>query len=164
MITRNHRRKAAASFTGIAMMAVVITGCTAGGGAGSGSGEPLTITFLTGSVQQNTEAAAVLAAAFEAENPDVRVRTDTVPDGVEGENFIKTSLSTGTSAEVFQANSGSFVLALQPDATLLDLSDEPWAADVTDDFKESVSTSQGMYGAPIGASFAGGILYNIKAL
>jgi raffinose/stachyose/melibiose transport system substrate-binding protein len=52
--------------------------------------------------------------------------------------------------------------ALNPDQTLVDLSDEDWVGDLTDDFKAVVSTDNGLYGAPWGTSFAGAVLYNKK--
>ena len=42
----------------------------------------------------------------------------------------------------------------------MDLSDEEWVGDLTDDFKAVVSTDNGLYGAPWGTSFAGAVMYN----
>jgi raffinose/stachyose/melibiose transport system substrate-binding protein len=42
------------------------------------------------------------------------------------------------------------------------LTDEPWAADLPDEFKTVVSTEQGLYGAPNGTTQAGGVIYNKK--
>jgi raffinose/stachyose/melibiose transport system substrate-binding protein len=64
--------------------------------------------------------------------------------------------------DVFHYNSGSLMQALNPDQTLVNLSDEDWVADLTDDFKAVVSTDNGLYGAPWGTSFAGAVLYNKK--
>ncbi len=64
--------------------------------------------------------------------------------------------------DVFLYNSGSLLQALHPDQTLQPLTNEPWAKDITADFKQSVSTSQGLYGAPVGTTFDGGVMYNKK--
>jgi len=39
-----------------------------------------------------------------------------------------------------------------------------WTADITDDFTTVVSTENGLYGAPVGASFAGAMIYNLSAM
>ena len=75
---------------------------------------------------------------------------------------MKTKLSTDSMEDVFHYNSGSLLQALNPDQTLVDLSDEEWVGDLTDDFKAVVSTDNGLYGAPWGTSFAGAVMYNKK--
>jgi len=141
------------------LIAATLAGCSADNQGGSGK---TTITFQTGNSQQNVGAAKDLIAAFEKANPDITVKLDPVPQGTEGDNLIKTRLSTGSSDDVFYYNSGSLFQALDPDSTLVDLSDQSWVKDLTSDFKTVVSTKKGLYGAPFGSSFAGGVLYNIK--
>jgi raffinose/stachyose/melibiose transport system substrate-binding protein len=63
---------------------------------------------------------------------------------------------------VFLYNSGSLFQALHPDQTLQPLTNEPWVKDLTSDFKKTVSTSKGLYGAPNGTTFDGGVMYNKK--
>ncbi|MEP6479858.1 MAG: ABC transporter substrate-binding protein, partial [Rhodoglobus sp.] len=46
--------------------------------------------------------------------------------------------------------------------TLQPLTDESWVKDLSADFKTTVSTKNGLYGAPWGSTFDGGILYNKK--
>ncbi|MFF2772884.1 ABC transporter substrate-binding protein, partial [Streptomyces bacillaris] len=70
--------------------------------------------------------------------------------------------STGDMNDVFLYNSGSLFQALHPDTQLQPLTDESWVKDITDDFKKTVSTSKGTYGAPTGTTFDGGIMYNKK--
>jgi raffinose/stachyose/melibiose transport system substrate-binding protein len=64
--------------------------------------------------------------------------------------------------DVFHYNTGSLLAALNPDQTMVDLSDQQWASTLTDDFKKVVSTSKGLYGAPWATSQAGAMLYNKK--
>src|SRR5690606_25166589 len=52
--------------------------------------------------------------------------------------------------------------ALSPDTQLVDLSDQPWVKDLDDTFVPTVSTEKGLYGAPLGTTQAGGVLYNKK--
>lgn len=149
--------RAAGALGAVALLAAGLAGCSAGG---SGDGK-VEISFLAGG---NDAAATALAdglvEAFEAENPDITVKVDTRPGGTEGDNLIKTQLSTGTMNDVFFYNSGSLFQALNPDSTLQPLTDEPWVADLSDDFVTTVSTDNGIYGAPWGSTFNGGVLYN----
>ncbi|PUB25994.1 carbohydrate ABC transporter substrate-binding protein (CUT1 family) [Promicromonospora sp. AC04] len=135
---------------------LVLAGCSSSGGD-TGTTE---ITFLTTNDAPNPEVADALVEAFEAEHPDVSVSVEIRPGGAEGDNLIKTRLSTGEMADVFFYNSGSLLQALNPDSTLVNLSDEEWVGSLTEEFVPVVSTDNGTYGAPLGASFAGGIVYN----
>jgi raffinose/stachyose/melibiose transport system substrate-binding protein len=135
---------------------LVIAGCSSSD-AGDGTTE---ITFLTSNDAPNPEVADALVEAFEAENPDVSVSVEIRPGGTEGDNLVKTRLSTGEMADVFFYNSGSLLQALNPDSSLVDLSDQEWVGSLTEEFVPVVSTDSGTYGAPLGASFAGGIVYN----
>jgi raffinose/stachyose/melibiose transport system substrate-binding protein len=100
-------------------------------------------------------------AAFMEANPDITVTINSQPPGTEGDNITKTKLSTGEMEDVFFYNSGSLLQALNPDETLADLSEESWLDVVNDDFISTVKTDNGIYGAPQGTSFGGGVIYNI---
>jgi raffinose/stachyose/melibiose transport system substrate-binding protein len=149
-----HPRRDALAITAVAALA--LTGCSASGGS-DGTTE---ITFLTTNDAPNPETADALVEAFEAEHPDVTVSVEIRPGGTEGDNLVKTRLSTGEMADVFFYNSGSLLQALNPDSTLVDLSDQEWVGSLTEEFTPVVSTDNGLYGAPLGASFAGGVVYN----
>ncbi|KQP54721.1 ABC transporter substrate-binding protein [Agreia sp. Leaf283] len=149
-----------ALIAGAALAAVTLAGCsTADGSSADG---PVEISYLTTNGDDSIATGEALIAAFEKENPDVKVTLNTRPGGAEGDNLVKTQLSTGEMDDVFFYNTGSLFQALNPDSTLVDLSDSDWVSDVTDGFKEVVSTDGGTYGAPLGASYAGGIAYNKK--
>ncbi|MFD7312257.1 ABC transporter substrate-binding protein [Promicromonospora sp. NPDC059942] len=151
--TRRFTRPAVAA---TALTALALAGCSASA-EGDGTTE---ITFLTTNDAPNPETADALVEAFEAEHPDVKVAVEIRPGGTEGDNLVKTRLSTGEMADVFFYNSGSLLQALNPDSTLVDLSDQEWVGSLTEEFLPVVSTDNGMYGAPLGASFAGGVVYN----
>lgn len=151
--------RSAAGVAAVTVAGLVLAGCTSGGGDTSGATE---IVFLTYNGDDAVAFAEQAAAEFNKANPDYTVKIDTRPSGTEGDNLVKTRLSTGEMSEVFLYNSGSLMQALSPDNTLTDLSEEAWVADVTDDFRSVVSTDQGVYGAPIATSYAGGIIYNKK--
>ncbi|QHC61231.1 extracellular solute-binding protein (plasmid) [Rathayibacter sp. VKM Ac-2760] len=143
---------------GLALAGIALAGCSAGGGGGDGSVE---ISYLVANDPTGVESAERVLAAFEEKYPDISVTLQTQPAGTEGDNLTKTKLATGEMEDVFVYNTGSLFQALNPDQTLVDLSDQSWIGNVTDDFLTTVKTDSGTYGAPIGASFGGGVLYNI---
>lgn len=155
-ISHRRPRRPGAALAAAAVPLLALAGCSSSGAA-DGTTE---ITFLTTNDAPNPEVADALVEAFEAENPDVSVTVEIRPGGTEGDNLIKTRLSTGEMADVFFYNSGSLLQALNPDSSLVDLSDEEWVGSLTEEFVPVVSTDNGLYGAPLGASFAGGIVYN----
>ncbi|GAA3336712.1 hypothetical protein GCM10017714_00580 [Curtobacterium pusillum] len=140
-----------------------LAACSSGGSADTGSsGGKTTITYLVDNAEATGVTAKALITAFEKANPEITVKLDTKPQGTDGDNLVKTRLSTGEMADVFNYNSGSLMQALNPDNTLVDLSKESWAKDVDPQFTKVVSTDKGMYGAPFGTSFGGAVLYNKK--
>ncbi|MFT3797459.1 ABC transporter substrate-binding protein [Microbacterium sp.] len=153
-------RRMLVAAAGIAALALPLAACS-GNGGGSSDGK-IEISYLTQNDDASQTQAKALIAAFEKANPDITVKLDTQPSGTEGDNLMKTKLSTGSMDDVFHYNSGSLLQALNPDTTLVDLSDQSWADTLTDDFKLVVSTDKGLYGAPWGTSFAGAVLYNKK--
>ncbi|MGF6823789.1 raffinose/stachyose/melibiose transport system substrate-binding protein [Microbacterium sp. ZKA21] len=155
--TRTRRVLLAA--TGVAALAIPLAACSTGGGSADGKVE---ISFLTQNTGTNIEAAEALIAAFEEENPDITVKLESQPAGTEGDNLMKTKLSTGEMEDVFYYNSGSLFQALNPDQNLVPLDDQPWVGDLIDTMSAVVSTENGIYGAPFGATQAGAVVYNKK--
>lgn len=140
-----------------ALSLITLAGCSSGGASTDGSAQ---IDFLIDSGADGVATAEALIEAFEAENPDISVTLQTRPNGGEGDNIVKTRLSTDEMADVFVYNTGSLFQALNPDSTLVEMSDQPWAGDLDDQFVSTVSTDNGMYGNAWGSTFGGGILYN----
>lgn len=131
-------------------------GCSSSGSS-DGSVE---IDFLVDNSADTTAAAEALIEAFAAEHPDIEVRLETRPGGADGDNIVKTRLSTGEMADVFIYNTGSLFQALNADQNLVEMSDQPWVEDLDEDFLGTVSTDNGTYGNAWGATFGGGIIYN----
>ncbi|MFB7251311.1 ABC transporter substrate-binding protein [Microbacterium sp. NPDC056234] len=156
--TRTRRVLLAA--VGVAALAVPLAACSTGGG-GSADGK-VEISFLTQNTGTNIEIAEALIDAFEAENPDITVKLESQPAGTEGDNLMKTKLSTGEMEDVFYYNSGSLFQALNPDQNLVPLDDQPWVGDLIDTMTAVVSTENAIYGAPFGATQAGAVVYNKK--
>jgi raffinose/stachyose/melibiose transport system substrate-binding protein len=156
---------------GMALMALAAAstlfaaGCSAGSlgsSSGGGSAGGTTITFLTGAMDTDVASAKAVINAFQAANPNITIKTDTRPGGSEGDNLVKTRLSTGDMAEVFIYNNGSLLQALKPEQNLTPLDDQPWASQLDQTFADSSKGSDGkLYGGPYGTAFGGGVLYNI---
>jgi raffinose/stachyose/melibiose transport system substrate-binding protein len=85
---------------------------------------------------------------------------DTRPGGSDGDNLVKTRLSTGDMAEIFEYNTGSLLQALKPAQNLTPLDDQPWASELEQNFADSAKSDGKLYGGPWGTAFGGGILYN----
>jgi raffinose/stachyose/melibiose transport system substrate-binding protein len=146
---------------GVALVGAALVACSSS--SASSSGGATTISLLAGGNDPAaTKFANDMAAAFHTANPTIMVKVDTRPGGTDGDNLVKTRLSTGTMDDVFLYNSGSLFQALHPDQTLQPLTNEPWVKDLTSDFKKTVSTPKGLYGAPNGTTFDGGVMYNKK--
>jgi raffinose/stachyose/melibiose transport system substrate-binding protein len=136
--------------------------CSAGSLGSSDEGGGTTLSFLVDNADASVKPAQALAEAFHAKNPDITVQVQTRPGGSEGDNIVKTRLSTGEMTDVFLYNSGSLFQALNPQQSLTPLTGESWVNQVEEIFKPTVSVGNELYGAPITSSSAGGILYNRK--
>ncbi len=167
MVSRRMWSRAVAALGCGALLSAAVAGCSSStpssGSSGSSSSGPVTISLMAGGNDPAaTKFATDLAAAFHKANPTITVKVDTRPGGTDGDNLVKTRLATGSMDDVFLYNTGSLFQALHPDQTLQPLTGQPWAKDLTKDFKATVSTSKGLYGAPNGSTFDGGVMYNKK--
>jgi raffinose/stachyose/melibiose transport system substrate-binding protein len=119
------------------------------------------LTITTDNNPETTKAFEALTAAYSAKNPDIKFEITGRPGGAEGDNLVKTLLSTGEMADLFQYNSGSLFQALNPEKNLVDLGDIQ--GNVVDSFKSVVTSPDGkVRGVPFGAAMGGGIYYNKK--
>lgn len=162
--TSPRRTRALAALTATAFVA---TGCSAGSlgssdDDGGGGDAGVELSFLVSNTPATLAQTEALAEAFMEENPDIEVNVETRPGGTEGDNLIKTRLSTGDMTDVFEYNSGSLFQALNPTQNLVPVTDEPWTDSLSETFVEAVSADGDIYGAPIGAGQAGAVLYNSR--
>jgi raffinose/stachyose/melibiose transport system substrate-binding protein len=146
----------------IAVCILALGACSAGSLGSNDEGGGTTLTFLVDNGEGSVKIGQGLAEAFHAKNPDITVQVQQRPGGSEGDNIVKTRLSTGEMTDVFLYNSGSLFQALKPQQNLTPLTGESWAGQVEDIFKPTASADNELYGAPITSSFGGGILYNKK--
>jgi len=142
----------------------VVAGCgdDSGGGGGSSSNEKVTLSFLVDNGEPTVKAAQALAGAFHAKNPNITIKVETRPQGSDGDNVVKTRLSTQDMTDVFMYNSGSLFQALKPEQNLQPVTDEPFVKQLDKAFVPTVSANNQVYGSPWGTAFGGGILYNRK--
>lgn len=120
------------------------------------------LTLLVDNGPQDLLPTQALVTAFEAKNPGVTIDIEQRPGGAEGDNLIRTRLATDDMDDIFLYNSGSQLMGTNPDKFLVDVSGEPWQANVSQSFKNVVTANGHIFGAPIGAAQAGGVFYNKK--
>jgi raffinose/stachyose/melibiose transport system substrate-binding protein len=149
----------------IAASLLAVSGCSAGSlgssdDSSSGGGGKVTLTFLVDNGEGSTKLAEGLVKDYTAKNPNVSINIESRPAGGEGDNLIKTRLSTGDMAEVFEYNSGSLFQAIAPEKNLTPLDDQPWASQLNDNFKTTVTAGGKVFGAPWGTFTTGAVLYN----
>jgi raffinose/stachyose/melibiose transport system substrate-binding protein len=159
------------SWTRVCVLAVLALGLVvaacgggddSGGGGGSGSNEKVTLSFLIDNQEPTVKAAQALVDSFHAKNPNITIKLETRPQGSDGDNVVKTRLSTQDMTDMFLYNSGSLFQALKPEQNLVPLNDEPFVKKLDKAFTPTVSANKQVYGAPWGTAFGGGILYNRK--
>jgi raffinose/stachyose/melibiose transport system substrate-binding protein len=143
--------------------ALALTGCSAGSIRGGGDeGGDDTLTWLIDNGAGTLATAEGLADGFEASHEGVTVKIETRPGGTEGDNVVKTRLSTGDMPDVFIYNTGSLLQAIDPAKNLVPLDDSVDTATLEDSFLTTVKSGDDYYGTPFGTALAGGVLYNRK--
>ena len=109
---------------------------------------PVTLTYLVDDSENNQATTKALADAYMALHPNVTINIESRPGGTEGDNIVKTRLATGDMNDVFCYNSGSLLQALHPADTLVDLSKEPFIANIVESFLPTVSQNGEIFGVP----------------
>ena len=155
------RRRLARTGVGMVGAAAVLAAAFAGG-ATAQSDEPVTLTYFTDDTGPTAARLGGLIDAYTALHPNVTIEIETHPGGSEGDNLVKTRLATGDMSDMFYYNSGSLLQALNPSDTLVDLSAEPFIANIQESYLPTVSANGGIYGVPSEGTLGGGILYNKK--
>ncbi|MEJ2737237.1 MAG: ABC transporter substrate-binding protein [Anaerolineae bacterium] len=124
---------------------------------------PVTLSLLGAQNQNDELMIEALTEAYTALHPNVTFNIEVAAaGGTEVDNLVKTRLATGEMNDIFYYNSGSLLQALHPSDTLVDLSQEPFIANIVESFLPTVSQNGGIFGVPVGYASAGGILYNKK--
>ncbi|GID91725.1 ABC transporter substrate-binding protein [Amorphoplanes digitatis] len=144
----------------LAAASLVLSACSAGSlGSSDDEGGEVSLSFLVDNSEDGVRIGERLAKDFTAANPAITVKVETRPQGTEGDNLVKTRLSTGDMTDVFQYNSGSLFQALAPQKNLVAL-DDAWTGQLDENFRTTVSSDGKVYGAPWGGFIAGAVMYN----
>lgn len=159
-MTLNSKRRATALIVGVAVSSLTLAACGGDDGGGANEDGSVTLSFLVDNSETSVALGEGLAEAFTAENPDITVEVETRPQGSDGDNVVKTRLSTGDMTDVFMYNSGSLFQALNPAETMVPLEGD-YVDSLADAFVDSVSADGNVYGVPFGTFMGGGILYHI---
>lgn len=161
MTQRRTSRSVALALASSLALGVLVTGC---GTTTATEAGPTTITWLTDSGENNLARVNSVIAAFEDENPDIKVKLQTRPGGTDGDNLVKTKLATGAMADVFDYNSGALLAALNPAKTILDVSGASFWDNTISSFAPAVTVDGKQYGAPFGIANGGALYYNKDVL
>jgi raffinose/stachyose/melibiose transport system substrate-binding protein len=142
-------------------LAVVMAGYAGGSqgsSSGTGSAGKIVVSVLIDKDTNFDGAGAVLDAV--AARLGIELDIEVRPGGTEGDNIVKTRLATGDMADMFLYNSGSLLQAINPERSIVDLTDEPWMSAVTDSFKTAASVRGRVYAVPFGSTSVGAWFYN----
>ncbi|GAA2650535.1 ABC transporter substrate-binding protein [Paractinoplanes durhamensis] len=147
----------------LAATSMALTACSAGSLGSSddkGGDGKVTLTYLIDNGQETLKVAEQMVKDFTAKNPNITIKLDTRPQGTDGDNLIKTRLSTGDMSDVFMYNSGSLFQAMAPEKNLAPLGDTENIGQLDKNFTTAVTSNGKIYGVPLGSYMAGAILYN----
>lgn len=118
------------------------------------------LTIYTDNGNDDRTILSALAHAFEGVNRNIHVNLDVGPSGVASVKLVKGKVAAGKMDDVFIYFSGSLFQSLNPTKYLVDLTDQSWQSNIVSSFIPAVSVGAQIYGAPIGSTMGGGILYN----
>ncbi|MBO3743279.1 ABC transporter substrate-binding protein [Actinoplanes flavus] len=140
--------------------ASLLAACSSGTDSHSGDNQTLTIASVDqGSIEKVVE-------AFKAANPGVTVNL-TTSGADQYQQQIRTQLASGTAPDVMtvwpgNGNPGATYVLAEP-GYLLDLSDQPWAAELPDAFQKVARYEGKTYNAVFGLNGIGAV-YNDQAM
>jgi len=146
----------------LAACSLALGACSAGdlGSNSDGGGGKVSLTYSVGNSEASVRSAEQVTKDFMAKNPDIALKIEPRPEGGEGDNLVKTRLSTGEMSELFGYNTGSLFQQIAPEKNLTPLDDQPWVGELDENFKKTVTAGGKVYGAPAGAFMAGAVMYN----
>lgn len=156
----------ASVFGTAAALTLTLAACSGGdsstSGADSSDGEKTTLSVFINSDPSSLLLWESLKEGYEAANKNVTLNLDANPSGSEGDNLVRTKMSTGEMDDLLYYNSGSQFQALDPVTNLTPLDDQPWVDRLDDNAAMAMSSGDSLYGAPVGVSFSGAMNYNVE--
>jgi raffinose/stachyose/melibiose transport system substrate-binding protein len=146
---------------------ITLSGCQAVAPAGSATAtktavaanDPVTITVSTNIVGEQALVLEKISNAFMTQNPDVKVEFSA--PGKDHENLMKVKMASNQLPDVFSTHGWS---KIRYGEYLADLSQESWAASLTDTIKPAVTDENGkLFVLPMDEDKSG-IVYNVDIL
>lgn len=122
--------------------------------------ETVTLSLLMDN-QSGQDGINALTAAIK-EKYNIETVIELRPGGAEGDNLMKTRLATGEMTDIALYNSGSLLSALNPAENFIDITNEPFMANVVDSYKKAVTVDGKVYGVAYDYFMGGGWFYNKK--
>jgi len=119
--------------------------------------EPVTLSMLIFDSDMNDGLQAQIDALKKELNVTIELE---VTPRAEGDVLITSRLATGEMNDIFIYNTGALLQTLNPAEVLVDISDQPFAANITDEYKNSASVDGVLYGVPASPGTVGGVVYN----
>lgn len=119
--------------------------------------EGVTLKWWGGSAENNAGTQAVMDAATEKLGMEFEVEIN--PGGTEGDNILKTRMSSGDLPDFLTYNAGSKLSDLNPSRGFLDISDWDVVEKLDDAFLSSVTVDGAVYGIPQSSTQAGAVVY-----
>ena len=151
------RRRLAAALVAVS---TAITMASCGGQSSAGSQEDTgTLTFFSWDSEQTM---APIIEEFEKQNPGITVEFSSAPPVAEYISTLQARILSGTAADVF-AIAAENKTNLIDNGAVVDLTDEPFMAKLTQFNKDTYGKDGRSYGASI-SSWGGGIVYNKELL
>ena len=150
------RRRLAAALVAVS---TAITMASCGGSSSGGSQDTGTLTFFSWDSEQTM---APIIDEFEKQNPGITVEFSSAPPVAEYISTLQARILSGTAADVF-AIAAENKTNLIDNGAVVDLTDEPFMAKLTQFNKDTYGKDGRSYGASI-SSWGGGIVYNKKLL
>ncbi|MGV8897162.1 MAG: ABC transporter substrate-binding protein [Rhodoglobus sp.] len=155
--------KAGTVVAAAAIMVLSISGCST---SGAGTDENGVVTLQLGHVDSDDAGIAAVVSAFEAANPDIKIKSTSL--GVDAySTTLTTQLSSGTGPDILAAfpGSGSAMSAVKLGEAgyLLDLSDQSFASEIPDGLKAVTQADGKTMVAPVTITAIGPI-FNENAL
>ncbi|WP_400244489.1 ABC transporter substrate-binding protein [Niallia sp. JL1B1071] len=142
-------------------LSLVLAGCsTSDDGVSGTDSETKSLTFVMTS-DWKTEPIEEIIVNFKEET-GITVDLQLIPGGDDKlDQIIKTRLATGDSMDIFAyAGAAKAESSLQPEKNLVDLSNEPWADQIVEAVKETITYGDKLYGYPMTGVNVAGVIYN----
>lgn len=157
------KKKIVSALLVLAMIGSMATGCGSKKEETAGETKDTNEQTISILVDANTSTAGIEAVIKAAEEElGIKAEIEVQPGGSEGDNLIKTRLSSGTMNDICLYNSGSLLQALNPEEYFEDLSDQDFVKNYEDTYTQTVSVGDAVYGVPATSSQVVGWLYNKK--